>query len=258
MTGIHVAALYDIHGNVAALTAVLAEIERESVEHVVIGGDVASGPFPAETIARLRAIDRPVSFVRGNGDRELVEAFDAGRRYVPRREPTWDDLAAWAVERLTSGDRDFLASFLPQVALEIEGLGTTLFCHATPRDDEQIVTSLTPEADLLEALGALTASAVVCGHTHAQYQRGAGGATVVNAGSVGMPYERAPGAYWALLGPGVRFRHTMYDVERAAAEIRGSGFPLAGFADENVVAVPSREDAESQFEALRRSRQAHR
>jgi predicted phosphodiesterase len=248
-----VAALYDIHGNVAALDAVLAELAQVRVDGVVVGGDVASGPFPVETLERLRALDVPGWFVRGNGDRELVEALDAGRPFKPSGEPTWDDAAAWVAQQLGPEHRDALAAFAPTVTLDVDGLGPTLFCHATPRSDDELVTSLTPDHVLRRALAGVRETFVVCGHTHSQYRRRFGGLDLVNAGSIGMPYEDAPGAYWAVLGGGVDFRRTEYDLRAAAAAVRASGFPLARFADEHVVTVHSRHEAEAVFEERRRA-----
>jgi predicted phosphodiesterase len=250
---VRVAALYDIHGNVAALDAVLAELARARVDGVVVGGDVASGPFPVETLERLRALDVPSWFVRGNGDRELVEAFDAARPFAPSGEPTWDDAAAWVAQRLRREHRDVLAAFAPTVTLDVDGLGSTLFCHATARSDDELVTSLTPVHVLRRVLAGVRETVLVCGHTHSQYRRRVGELELVNAGSVGMPYEDAPGAYWAVLGGGVELRRTEYDLRAAAAAVRASGFPLARFADEHVLTVPARHEAEAVFEERRRA-----
>jgi len=100
-----------------------------------------------------------------------------------------------------------------------------LFCHATPRNDEEIVTRLMSD-DILRPIFDGVADLVVCGHTHMQFDRTIGGTRVVNAGSVGMPFG-VPGAYWVLLGPGVELRHTRYDLPAAAARIRGTQYPGA-------------------------------
>ncbi len=247
-----VAALYDIHGNIAALDAVLADVRLERVDAVVIGGDVAWGPFPAETVERLMGLDGAVRLVRGNCDREMVEAFDAGASAGSVPDATAESVAPWAAERLTRVQRDFLASFEPTATLEVEGLGRTLFCHATPSSDEARFTRLTPAAEVADLLGDVEAGVVVCGHTHMQFERRVGPTRVVNAGSVGFAYETQPGAYWALLGPEVAFRRTSYDLDRAAAAVRASGFPLPRFAEENILTVPSPDEVEREFERLRR------
>ncbi len=181
-----VAALYDIHGNIAALDAVLADVRLERVDAVVVGGDVAWGPFPAETVERLMGLDGTVRLVRGNCDREMVEAFDAGASAGSVADAAAESVAAWAAERLTRVQRDFLASFEPTATLDVEGLGRTLFCHATPSSDEARFTRLTPAAEVADLLGDVEAGVVVCGHTHMQFERRVGPTRVVNAGSVGF------------------------------------------------------------------------
>lgn len=189
-----VAALYDIHGNLPALDAVLAEVDADVV---VVGGDFVAGPWPAETYARLRSLDGDVRFVRGNADREVVEE-------APGRAPP--ELMEFVRERLSA---DALA-FLRTLPLTVS-VGRVLFCHATPRNDEEIFTRISPEESWRAALQGVDAEVVVCGHTHIQFDRRIGDVRLVNAGSIGMPYEREPGAYWALLdGTDVEFRHTRY------------------------------------------------
>src|SRR5262249_38874115 len=107
------------------------------------------------------------------------------------------------------------------------GLGTVRFCHGAPGSDELTITSLTPEARLRGLLKGVNERVVVCGHTHLQFDRTIDGIRVVNAGSVGAPYEVDPAAYWALLDPHVEFRRTAYDVEAAIAAIMATGYPKA-------------------------------
>jgi predicted phosphodiesterase len=216
-----VAALYDIHGNLPALEAVLAAVEDECVDRIVIGGDVVPGPLPVETIQRLRELGDRAVFVGGNGDRSVVEAFDtldAAERERPRGP--W---AEWTAETLDRRARDLLASFSAGATLEVEELGPVLFCHASPRDDEEILTSLAPDRRWRSALEGVEESLIVCGHTHSQFDRRVGRWRVLNAGSVGLPYEGRAGAYWLLLGPGIAFRRTEYDVEAALVAMRAGG-----------------------------------
>jgi len=234
---VRVAALYDIHGNLPALEAVLAELARLAPDAIVVGGDVAAGPFPCETLDRLRALSVEVRFVRGNADRELAEA-------LPAADP-------WVLEQLDDADRAFLRSFEPRVVLDVEGLGATLFCHGSPRSDEEILTRATSEERLARVLADVPQRVVVCGHTHVQFDRLATGLRVVNAGSVGMPYESGPGAYWALLGPGLELRRTLYDLEGAAEAIRASSWPGAdAFVRENLLVIPTADEATAYFEGL--------
>ena len=222
-----VAALYDVHGMVQALDAVLAEPDVASADTIVIGGDVAAGPFPRESLERLRALGERAAWVRGNADRELN---------------------GWPRGQLSDEEAAFLRD-LPRG----QTLGRVLFCHATPRSDEAILTELSPEADWLEAFAGVDAGLVVAGHTHMQIDRMVGDVRFVNAGSVGMPYEDEVAAFWALLeGDRVELRKTPFDVERAAAEIGASAWPGAQeFVAENLLVAPSRAEATQLFESWR-------
>lgn len=217
-----VAALYDVHANLPALDAVLADVRRAHVDLIVVGGDVASGPLPAQTVDRLGALGPHVRFVRGNADREVVAAWDGGS------EPPDDDhgaqAAAFAARRLSRVGRDLLAGFEATVTLEIDGLGTVCFCHGSPRSDTDVITSVSPEDRVAGMLDGVEAGIVVCGHTHRQFDRRIGAWRLVNAGSVGMPYEGHRGAFWALLGPDVELRTTAYDVAEAVRVMRAGGF----------------------------------
>jgi predicted phosphodiesterase len=190
---VRVAALYDIHGNVPALEAVLADVERAGVDLVVWGGDVALGPQPAETIARMR--ERGGRYVMGNCDRQMVEDFDAGTGEIP-----------WT-RGLARADRDFLAAFEPTVTVD-----GALFCHGSPRSDEEKITRATPPERLAPMLEGVAERLVICGHTHQQFDLRCGEHRVLNAGSVGMPYEGEAAAFWLLLGPEIEFRRTEYDL----------------------------------------------
>jgi putative phosphoesterase len=216
MAGVRVVALYDIHANLPALRAVLPEAIAAEPDVVVIGGDVLPGPQPAETLAALLALDMPLRWVRGNGDRETVDAFD-GRDI---REGPVADGTRWTARQLSREHRDLLAGFEETVTLD-----DVLFCHGSPRSDEEIITRVTPEGRLRDVLDGVDARLVVCGHTHQQFDRRVGARRVVNAGSVGMPYEGEAAAFWLLLDGEVHLRRTAYDIEAAAAEMRATGFP---------------------------------
>jgi predicted phosphodiesterase len=239
-----VAALYDIHGNLPALMAALRDADGMGCETLVFGGDVALGYMPAETLTALMELRPRARFVMGNADREVIRLIDGD-------EPPagwFGELGAWVAGRLSREQRDFLASFEKVVELDVYGAGHVLFCHGTPRSDEEILTPATPDPTLAEALAPFTADIVVGGHTHIQMDRAVAGRRFVNAGSVGMPYG-GTGAYWLLLGPDVDLRHTQYDLEAAAAVIGASGGPGAReFAAENVLITPTAAEAIDQFE----------
>jgi predicted phosphodiesterase len=209
---VRVAALYDLHGNLPALDAVLEEVGAVEVDAVDCAADVVWGPLPGETQHRIE--EAATHFVRGNADRDVAE----GEASEPTR---------WCAERLTQEERDRLGAWPERVELEVHGIGRVLFCHASPGDDEAGFTEATPEEIAAPLLAGVEADLVVCGHTHAQFDLRFGGVRVVNAGSVGMPAEGRRGAFWALLGPEVELRRTEYDVDAALPLLLGSGFPAA-------------------------------
>ncbi|MGH2948718.1 MAG: metallophosphoesterase family protein [Solirubrobacteraceae bacterium] len=220
-----VAALYDIHANLPALEAVLHEVEAAEPDRIVIGGDAATGAMNAETLDALMALGDRALFVRGNADRWTVEVYDDPASASSEEEHPGKRAAAWAAAQISRSQRDFLASFASTVELDIEGLGRTLFCHGSPRSDNEAITAVTPDDRLHRLLDGVEARTVVSGHTHVQFDRRLGERRVVNAGSVGMPYEGRPGAHWLLLGPDVDLRRTDYDLEAAIERLRATGWP---------------------------------
>ncbi len=194
-----VATLYDVHGHLPALEAVLAEVPDDAA--IVVGGDVAAGPFPSETLERLRALGDRVHWIRGNADRELTPG-ESG--LAPA------EVLEWVRARLSAEQISFLHGLPPTLELDVEGLGRVLFCHATPQNDVDVFTERTPEERVAPQFARLGVDLVVCGHTHMQFVRPIADVTVVNSGSVGMSYEDAPGAYWLLLGPGIESQRTEF------------------------------------------------
>jgi putative phosphoesterase len=238
---VRVAAISDIHGNLPALEAVLAEIDDEGVDEIVVAGDTAHGPWPAEVVDLL--VERGARCVRGNADREVIERSD---RYGP--------LARWSADRLGEFRLAVARSWPLTLALSIDGLGRVLVCHSTPESDEPIYTRITPEPELLDLLGPVAADVVVCGHTHMQYDRTLGtGVRIVNAGSVGMPYEGTRGAYWTLLGPDVEFRRAEYDVEAAVAAIELMAVPVPEMLPGQLLDPPDPVETTRHFESHRGS-----
>lgn len=237
-----VAAIYDIHGNATALEAVLREIDGERIEAVVSGGDVVSGPMPAESLGLLLA-RRDVRFVLGNADVDVI-------RYARGLgEPLHD--ADWVAGRLDDEYLRALEQFEAQVVLQIDGVGETLFCHGTPRAIDEIITEATSREQLAAIYDGVHADVVVGGHTHMQLDIDVEGTRVVNPGSVGMPYEDELGARWAVLGGGIELRRTAYDLDAAAGKVRASGFPSAeDFVRDHIYSIPTRQRAVALFEEL--------
>ena len=241
-----IAVISDVHANLPALRAVLADIKAAAPDAVVSCGDLAAGPLPSPAIGLLRGLDIPVHCVRGNADRGMIEAFDGTADPAATHE---DDI--WAGTQLTHGERDYLATFAATLTADIDELGPVLFCHATPRSDEEIILATSSQQHLDAALAGVQQPTVVCGHTHMQFDRQAGRHRLVNPGSVGMPYG-PPGAYWALLGPGVSLRRTSYDLQAAAREIRQTSrwHKAESFAAEHILHPPSADDALAFFQQL--------
>ena len=219
-----VAAIYDIHGNLPALEAVLGDVRAAGVDRIVVGGDVLPGPMPRETLACLDSVELPIAYIVGNGDRVVLEQM---RGIDPRSLPEQArEVVQWTAEQLDPAIERLLASWPATLRIPIDGLGDVVFCHATPRSDTQIFTRMTSEERLRPVFEGVDAAVVVCGHTHMQFDRTIGAVRVVNAGSVGMPYGE-PGAYWLLLGPGVDLRRTPYDLASAADRIGRLTYPQA-------------------------------
>jgi predicted phosphodiesterase len=236
-----VAVLSDIHGVLPALDAVLAEPAVLAAERIVLTGDIAAGPQPVQVLDRLLALGDRVTWVRGNADRELVELARG------QTDDVGDPIAPWAARQLTSDQVDWLARLPYPVTLDVAGFGDVVFCHATPRDDEEVVvvdSRLERWAEVLAGLPGEVAT-VVCGHTHMPFTRLAHRRLIVNPGSVGMPYGR-PGAHWALLADGaVTMRRTAYDATAACRLVKEqSSYPdVAEWADYFLHARASDADA---------------
>jgi diadenosine tetraphosphatase ApaH/serine/threonine PP2A family protein phosphatase len=225
-----VAALYDVHGNPHALEAVLAEVEADVV---LFGGDLVSGPFPRETLELARSVENS-EFVLGNAD--LLT------KYLPR--PEWEESRQWVESQFDAADVQWLANLPFSWSAD-----DTLYVHANPVDVDAIVTERTSDERVRELLRDVRESRVVTGHVHMQFERTVDDKRWIGVGSVGMPYAERPGAYWGLVTPdGVEFRRTDYDLERAAAAIRASGYPVAEeLAAENILRCPTAEEALAAF-----------
>lgn len=202
-----VAALYDVHGNVYALEAVLADGAGDA-DAVVFGGDLVLGAWPRETLALARSLGLQAHLVRGNWERLLAD----GSTSQPE---------AWVRERLDGAD----LGWPPSVTLD-----GVLYVHATPRrDDEVVVPGLERGWD---AFDEVQERVVVCGHSHVQFDVVRNGRRIVNPGSVGNPTVR-PTAWWALLdGEEVELRTTDYDTESVASAMAATGWQWLDFVDE--------------------------
>jgi diadenosine tetraphosphatase ApaH/serine/threonine PP2A family protein phosphatase len=202
------ALLYDVHGNLLALEAVLEDAASAGADRFFLGGDYAvAGGWPLETVGRLKQLD--ARWIRGNADRWLDDAPDAPEPMQPvierAREALGDDLIAE------------LAG-LPETADD----GDVLFCHGSPGSDMK---SFLPEPNDFDAelLTGVEARRVVFGHTHLAFQReGPGGIELVNPGSVGLPWDGDHRSAYALVHDDRRVeqRRVEYDWRAAAAAVR--------------------------------------
>jgi predicted phosphodiesterase len=205
---------------------------------LVFGGDLAAGPLPAETLDRIMELDALV--LRGNADRELLSD----------PVPSGGLIDEWVVGQLEDRHREYIAALPERIELDVEGLGRVLFCHGSPRNDEEMILKTTPDEWLREMLAGVEADVVVCGHTHMQFDRRIERWRVMNAGSVGLAYG-ASGAHWLVLGPDVEHKRTPYDNEAFAKRVETLDWSIAErFADENIRNFPSEEQALEFFERV--------
>jgi predicted phosphodiesterase len=208
-----VAVLSDVHGVLPVLEAVLAEPDVAGADLVVVTGDHAAGPMPVETLDLLTSLGKRCLLVRGNADRELVA--------VTRGEPCAHPESVWAAAQLRPDHVALLDGLPHPVTLEVDGFGPVLFCHGSPRDDDEVVLVDTRLERWAETFAGLPpeVQTVVCGHTHMPFARLVDRRLVLNPGSVGMPYGRSGGA-WALLSNGqVSLRHTAVDIDAVCARV---------------------------------------
>ncbi len=231
-----VAALYDIHGNLPAFEAVVAEVRNAHVDLVIIGGDVLPGPMPRECLDLALKLGIPTRFIIGNGDRETIAAR---RGTMSEKIPAmFQEAMRWNGAQLTPDDQRAIEGWPTTTRIRIDGIGEALFCHATPRNDTEIFLTTTADEKLRPIFDPLNVQLVVCGHTHMQFDRMVGTTRIINAGSVGMPFQAA-GAYWVLIGPGVELRRTGYDFESAAVRVQATAYPQATPCAASILAPPS-------------------
>lgn len=230
-----VALISDIHGNLHALDAVLAELERESYDRLVCLGDVAVGPQPREALARVRDLGCPV--VMGNWDAAFVDGMPPAGDDVMQKLV---DVGAFWADSLTAEDRDFIRTFVSTLEVGLEG-GDTLLCyHGSPRSYNDWLFAATPDEEVDVMLGGFDAQLMAGGHTHLQMLRRRERTVLLNPGSVGLPFRRwwpstiriGPWAEYGLITVTdgeltIDLRRTRYDVDAMLRLCRESGMPHA-------------------------------
>ena len=226
----------DVHGNLLALEAVLAELEREELDGLVCLGDIAVGPQPAAALARVRELGCPV--VKGNWDEWFCAGMPPADTETARKLMEIGEF--WAAQ-LSAEEIAEVRGYAPTVELDLGGGETALCFHGSPSSNTDGIYSVTPDDALARMLGDVSARAVLlCGHTHIQMLRRLEHSLVVNPGSVGLPFSDwaphtiriAPWAEYAILGHddgrlSVDFRRTSYDVDALLDLTLASGVPHA-------------------------------
>lgn len=240
-----VAVLSDVHANVPALRAVLAEPEVAAADLVVFNGDLTWGVDPDGTVETVKRLGRRAVCVRGNSERYVRQiTTGASAPANPRQE--------WVSARHGTGALAFVGSFPFSVVVDVRGLGPVRFCHGSPRSDNEAVTPGTSAERFAEMTAGIEEDVLVTGHTHLQFDRLVGTRRSINPGSVGLPYHRdEPGlAYWALLGPDVQLRTTRYDVRESVAAIEAAGDPGHARIAELLLKPPTPEEIIAEAEQL--------
>jgi predicted phosphodiesterase len=224
----------DIHGNLLALEAVLAELDGEAPDHLICLGDVVAGPRAHEALARVRGLGCPV--IMGNWDAWTVGGMPEPLSAIEER---LYDLGAFWAQRLDDDDREFIRTFVPRIELDLDGARLLCF-HGSPRSFDDWIVATTPDSDVDGMVDGFEAPVLVGGHTHLQMVRRYSDSLFVNPGSVGMPFELwspdavriAPRAEYAILSVeegrlSVELRRTSYDVEAHLRVGLESGMPHA-------------------------------
>jgi putative phosphoesterase len=222
------AALSDIHGNLPALEAVLAELERERVDELVCLGDVALGPQPAETVARVRGLGCAV--VMGNWDAWVLAGFppahgDPWKRFVEQGE--------WWARKLSAEDRAFLRTFVPRIELPVDGVRVLCF-HGTPLSYDHMILATTPHNELVRMLKGFGHPLMLAGHTHVQLARVVNGTLVVNPGSVGLPFRGLPAGEMQLISPWAEYALVRIEDSRTSVELRRTSYDVEGMLQQTI------------------------
>jgi predicted phosphodiesterase len=251
------AVLSDIHGNLTAFDAALADYEAvgEGVDMTWILGDLAAfGPRPSECIRRVRELEeklgeKKIRVIGGNTDRYLVtgERFKAppakdeeGFRKLPGIRSTIDLMVNWGLTQITWEDYEYLAKILgKETHLNAKDYGHVIGYHAVPGDDEAMLTPTTPEDQVLDSLLDREGRLAVGGHIHVQMDRDLGSWRVINVGSVGLSFDMPGRAQWGLFtfeggNVAVDLRAVPYDAEAAIAELDAVKHPAPGWVSKRI------------------------
>ncbi len=224
----------DIHGNLFALDAVLAELERDGIDRLVCLGDVAVGPQPAEALQRVRELGCPV--VMGNWDAAFLSGMPEPKDKVAEMLV---EIGDWWAAFLSPADREFMESFAPTLPLHL-GSRAVLCFHGSPKSYDDWIFATTPDEQLRPMLDEVEHPVLLGGHTHLQMIRRYEEQVIVNPGSVGLPFREwwprpvriSPWAEYGVVGGedgqlSMELRRTPFDVEAFLAMSLESGMPYA-------------------------------
>ncbi|CAN5824490.1 metallophosphoesterase family protein [soil metagenome] len=222
-----IAVISDIHGNLVALDAVLDDLARERYDELICLGDVAlRGPQPVACLERVRELGCPV--VMGNTDEWLLTENPSWR--VPDADDPIMVIDMWCAEQLTAADREVIRTFQAAIGIGIDS-NSILFYHGSPRSNTENILSITPEIDLETMIGDCRATALVGGHTHLQMVRRKYEKTIVNVGSVGLPFlvnrADAPGSRHSLVAPWAEYAVIDFQAGRLSVDLRRVPIDLA-------------------------------
>jgi predicted phosphodiesterase len=220
--GAVLACLADVHGNTAALDAVLASQEFAQADAVAFLGCTTTGPDPRGVLQRCADLTMPVFHLAGNGERWVLD-LASGLRPFDR------EVDEWLVTAHGDDGLGTIGSWPGGLQVIHPPTGGLRLCHGSPRSDIELLTSLTGEDRLRKATADVDEPVVVHGHSHVQYRRKAAGKVITGAGSVGLPYAAGPGARWALISNAVKLVVTPYDLNQAAALIAATGYPADAY-----------------------------
>jgi predicted phosphodiesterase len=217
----------DIHGNMAAFEAVLADLDRQDVDEVLLGGDLADcGRQPADVLDAIMSRRWPA--VRGNSDRILYEVLD-GRGEI-LHEPAWLAVARWTLTHLKSRHIDYLRSLPAGIRRTLPGGRELLLVHATPWHDRAAIGPAAPPEQTHKVFAEAKADVVAHGHIHTAYWRPIERRLLIGIGAVSWSYDQDPRPAYSILdvdgGVAVEVRRVAYDVDRELAAMDAVDHPL--------------------------------
>lgn len=230
---LRIAIVADIHGNLAALDAVLLDIAPHKPDRLLIAGDlVMNGPRPSEVIGRTMVLEKAGAFVvQGNTDIAVADGdYAAAFPWLDEVPHAQREAAEWAHDQLIPDELDYLRR-LPSERRLWAGASLVLLCHASPGSQ---TAGLAPDLDpstLVQRVTRSDARVIVCGHTHIADVRELGRKLIVNPGSCGYPFDGDPAAPWAMLTfdpddqPVAELHRVAYDAQAVADEISARGLP---------------------------------